>query len=477
MNNVNLKILADIDCNVYVDNELAATAKKGQIEIIPLQQGEYWVQCICTSNPNYKIEQVVSLERHKIVQLCFVELIDKYPELAMDCDFKYCSSSQSYINVLTGKNISQQMYEEGENFTNGVAKVRRNNKWGSIDILGREIIPCIYYDASLTLITPCIYDYVSKYGALILVKKNDRFGFIDKYGNEIISHIYERVHYNCDLICVFNGKWGILNENGKEIAACIYDEIADFPDGGTILVKKNRKWGHIDTNGNIITPCIYDDASYFSNGIALVKSNGKWGIINMNCDEITPFIYDNALLSYGVIWVCKNKAWGIIDVSGNEIISCVYDEMSNIGHDLIRVKKYGKWGIINIEGRTLVPCIYEQIEKFNTDGLAVVSLVGECGNCKKGLINNKGRTVVPCIYDFINPFKNGFAKVEISSKKGIVNIDDVHGNKIPKLFPNSEITTYGIDNIAASELYTLNLPGIHTFILSFLSEIFALKSA
>ena len=33
-------------------------------------------------------------------------------------------------------------------------------------------------------------------------------------------------------------------------------------------------------------------------------------------------------------------------------------------------------------------------------------------------------------------------------KTGIVNIDDLHGAKIPNLFPNSDITTYGIDNYA-----------------------------
>ena len=33
-------------------------------------------------------------------------------------------------------------------------------------------------------------------------------------------------------------------------------------------------------------------------------------------------------------------------------------------------------------------------------------------------------------------------------KTGIVNVDDLYGAKIPKLFPNSEITTYGIDNFA-----------------------------
>ena len=31
-------------------------------------------------------------------------------------------------------------------------------------------------------------------------------------------------------------------------------------------------------------------------------------------------------------------------------------------------------------------------------------------------------------------------------KTGFVNIDDLHGNKIPKLFPENEITGYGIDN-------------------------------
>ena len=33
-------------------------------------------------------------------------------------------------------------------------------------------------------------------------------------------------------------------------------------------------------------------------------------------------------------------------------------------------------------------------------------------------------------------------------KTGIVNTDDLHGAKIPKLFPDSNITTYGIDNFA-----------------------------
>ena len=33
-------------------------------------------------------------------------------------------------------------------------------------------------------------------------------------------------------------------------------------------------------------------------------------------------------------------------------------------------------------------------------------------------------------------------------KTGIVNVDDLHGAKIPRMFPESDITTYGIDNYA-----------------------------
>ncbi len=45
-------------------------------------------------------------------------------------------------------------------------------------------------------------------------------------------------------------------------------------------------------------------------------------------------------------------------------------------------------------------------------------------------------------------------------KNGIVNIDDLHGNKIPKLFPESNITTYGIDNhcqVLAKDITITNL--------------------
>ena len=50
----------------------------------------------------------------------------------------------------------------------------------------------------------------------------------------------------------------------------------------------------------------------------------------------------------------------------------------------------------------------------------------------------------PDMEDYFNSKLKLFKMCE----NGIVNIDDLHGNKIPNLFPESNITTYGIDNPA-----------------------------
>ena len=42
MNNVNIKILSDIQCRVYVDNELRAIAKPNLIEKVCVSRGEYY---------------------------------------------------------------------------------------------------------------------------------------------------------------------------------------------------------------------------------------------------------------------------------------------------------------------------------------------------------------------------------------------------------------------------------------------------
>lgn len=81
------------------------------------------------------------------------------------------------------------------------------------------------------------------------------------------------------------------------------------------------KWGFIDEKGKEIIPLIYDDASDFEDGLAKVKINGKWGMINKNGQVVIPIKYDKIegkLDNYDLIEVKINGRKGYVDMNGVE---------------------------------------------------------------------------------------------------------------------------------------------------------------
>ena len=60
-----------------------------------------------------------------------------------------------------------------------------------------------------------------------------------------------------------NGKYGFVDEAGKEVIPLIYDDVFDFSEG-LAHVKKNDKHGFVDKTGKIVIPLIYDDVFDFS---------------------------------------------------------------------------------------------------------------------------------------------------------------------------------------------------------------------
>lgn len=84
------------------------------------------------------------------------------------------------------------------------------------------------------------------------------------------------------------GKWGFVDQFGKEQIPHIYDWANDFIDGYA-AVCKNNNWGIIDTSGNEVIPFEYDGAYSFIDGLAPVFKDGKWGFIDINGDVKIPF--------------------------------------------------------------------------------------------------------------------------------------------------------------------------------------------
>lgn len=111
-----------------------------------------------------------------------------------------------------------------------------------------------------------------------------------------------------------NGKYGYINEKGREIIPCRYDNADDFQENGLAAVAKKTdqdaegeeffQWGFINCEGEEVIPMQYDAIDY--TGFA---DNGLLAVANMEgFDEDGDGIY----------------AWGFINEQGKNVIPCQY---------------------------------------------------------------------------------------------------------------------------------------------------------
>ena len=79
--------------------------------------------------------------------------------------------------------------------------------------------------------------------------------------------------------------WKLLERHGYEVIGYWDDDLG--------IVRLNGKWGVINTEGKEVVPLKYDDVDYFSEGLAAVKLNGKWGFVDKEGKEVIPLKYDS----------------------------------------------------------------------------------------------------------------------------------------------------------------------------------------
>lgn len=252
-----------------------------------------------------------------------------------------------------------------DDFSEGLAVVSKNGKFGYIDTKGNEVIP---------------YKYDGGNGfseGLAAVVKDNKYGYIDRQGNVVIP-------ITLDVFGEYYLEW---------------DRPRDFHEG-LAIVKKGEKYGYIDTKGHEIIQCKYDICDDFSEGFAVVCKDKKSGYINKLGKEIIPLKYSAAQpFSDGLALVMKEDKYSFIDTSGNVVFSPNYDGVESFNDGLALVYKgdyYGescRMGYIDKSGNEVIPLIYERGETFS-EGLAIVNKYGICG-----VIDKKGKSTFDCMTD------------------------------------------------------------------------------
>ena len=193
-----------------------------------------------------------------------------------------------------GTVVIEPIYLNAGVFCEGLAVVTgQNGKYGFIDMSGREVIPCVYFEA---------YDFNSGAALVSLAAHidEDRWTYIDKQGNRLTEKEFA------------------LARNFSEDYAVVLKEGFGFPVPPRADIPK--KWSFIDKSGHFATELDFQDARGFQNGYAWVKNNGKWGVADKAFNLVVAYQYDEIrALDNGSFSAKKGDVWVNTDFSGREI--------------------------------------------------------------------------------------------------------------------------------------------------------------
>lgn len=304
----------------------------------------------------------------------------------------------------TGIMLAPVKYDKMDDFSEGMAPVSAEKKWGFINLQGKEVVPLKY-------------DEVMPFSeGLAAVRKDKKWGFVDTTGKEVVKCKYDRVNSFQEGLAVVarDFRYGFIDKNGKEVVPLQFYGAWSFS-GGLANVKDGLD-GFVDKKGKLVIPLMYDLATSFKDGVALVKNGGKWGAINKLGAQILPPEFDYIYPpSDGLLKVELKGKCGLYDTTGRQLLPVEFDYMGPLRDSLILVKKNEKYGFANTAGKIVIPMVYDVADNFS-DGLAIVKIRG-----KYGFIDKTGNLIIPARYDYAMPFANGRAEVTIKNKKGYID--------------------------------------------------------
>jgi len=228
-----------------------------------------------------------------------------------------------------------------------IFKVKQGGKFGLMDNKGGILIRSVYDDIFMLktdkgkLTTP----------EVACVRKQNKYGFLELREKQILPTHYDKISFlqhievkekdktktNLLIKVWQNGKCGVMNVSEKTEIPIEYTDIQPF-EHGLALVQKNGKFGFIDLEGKEKVSIKYDYGQGFKQGIAILKKGGSFGAINTERKEVIDFAYQS--LEYLVDSPKKGS-----------------DEQEFMS-DFLKAKKGDKYGIINLQGKSIIPFNY-----------------------------------------------------------------------------------------------------------------------
>lgn len=219
----------------------------------------------------------------------FYITIDGYRKLVTDTEAEYLGAFNDGFGVAkidgyygyVDKKAKEYHFEyEGATpFYNGIAAVKKNNKWGIINTSFNQITEYCFDEILMDE-----YGFISTYG-VFFAKQGEKYYLYNANG-ECLSDGFDnaKLFVSDEPAAVeLNGKWGFVSKSGELVIEPTYADADSFSLGYAPYFDK-EKWGCIDEKGNILIEPTFDVMKSFTrNGYSLVEENGiqKFAVISI----------------------------------------------------------------------------------------------------------------------------------------------------------------------------------------------------
>ena len=274
----------------------------------------------------------------------------------------------------------------------------KDNKWGVIDSSGNIVIDPSYEEM---IIIPnskkdvflCVYDVnyeTGEYKTKALNSKNEeiltQYEQIEAITNKDLNN---NICYEDNVLKVKKeGKYGLINLEGKELVTCQYDEITAVEGiKNTLKVKKDEKVGVLDKEGKEILGIQYREVTNLGKdnkeGFIVKSEDGKYGIVSYSNQTILEAKYDEIIKVYGNdMYVVKQAGKQIlVKKDGTEVLNTGFDEikqiLKNADNGIIYMQN-GKYGVMKTTGEISIAPEYEELKEAKT-GLFIAKQNGKYG--------------------------------------------------------------------------------------------------
>lgn len=296
-------------------------------------------------------------------------------------------------------------YEDARDYSDGLACVMHNGRWGVVDHTGAWVVQPTYEQLD------------GYFNGMCAMRQDGLWGYLDVQGATAVEPRFEqagRFEQGRAPVCD-DGVWYVLTQDGMLLGDGA-DELSAFTADGLAAAGKEGKWGFLGRDGTWLVSPAFEEVRPFCEGLAAVRIKGRWGYAGAGGAMLIDAQYTEAYeFIDGIARVKTANGYHYINPMGWQI-GGVWEDARDFSEGFAVVAEDGKYGLIDRTGTVVIAPSYEQLDDVSQGRCAFMQ------NNRWGYLDAEGKQMIDARYTKADPFAGGMARVEDETGVSYINL-------------------------------------------------------